>query len=865
MTTNDAGRPKAELLEEITELRRRVAALGQADARRRRAEAALEKERATLEKIIQLNPYSVSILDAGGHYVAGNQAFRDLFGGEPPPELSIFDDPILEEAGLGDLLARLKAGEAIRTPFDVWYNPHERRPDVPSKRVCTRGVAFPVLDDRGEVESIVLMHQDMTEQKQAEQAARASREKEQLFRERLATLHAFTLELSMVRSFDDLCRRAVELGRSRLGFERLGLWFLTGKPLIARGSFGTDEAGGVRDESADEGPVDPDSLMGRVLAGKVRLGVARDIELRSVGDAVVGRGTVVHAALWDGRKIIGCVCTDNLLTGRPISDNQCELLGLYALTLGHLCSRQRAAEALRQREELLTAIFESAAEGLLVVDDLGQVTQSNAQFAKMWRIPDDLMRTRDDKKLIEFVWGQLAAPEAFLSKVEQLCRSSEEESDTLEFKDGRVFERMSRPLVQDGRITGRVLSFWDVTERRRLEEQLRQAVKMEAIGQLAGGIAHDFNNVLTGILGYANLLKLKAKPGGDIHEAAKTIEGAAERAAELTGQLLGFARKGKYQIVPIDLHRTVHDVVALLGRTLDKTIRITLGLGAEVSTVLGDPSQLQQVFLNLAVNARDAMPEGGELMITSKVADIDEAYCRVHAGLSPGHYLRVTIADTGCGIARGTREHVFEPFFTTKPRGKGTGMGLAMAYGIVENHHGCIDFESEEGVGTSFRVYLPLADEAVVAVARTQPGMAVRGTGHILVVDDEEVVRRVASDMLSDLGYRVTVAPDGEEALQIYRERGDDVDLVIVDMVMPKMDGGACFRALREIDPDVRAVLSTGYGRDERTQSILDEGMLGSVPKPYLLRELSEAVADALGRRSPRVRWAREEPPPPHR
>jgi len=395
----------------------------------------------------------------------------------------------------------------------------------------------------------------------------------------------------------------------------------------------------------------------------------------------------------------------------------------------------------------------------------------------------------------------------------------------------------------------------DVTERRRaentrrrLEEQLRQAQKMEAIGQLAGGIAHDFNNLLTGILGYANILKLAADPASSTYDAAKTIEAAAQRAAELTTQLLGFARRGKHRNTPVDMHDTIGEVIRLLRRTLDRNITIAERRGAETSTVFGDPAQLQQVVLNLAVNARDAMPEGGELAFETRVVDLDDEYCRTHSGAKPGRHLVLNVSDTGCGMTAETRHRVFEPFFTTKPDGRGTGMGLAMVYGIVKNHGGSIRVYSEVDHGTTFSVYLPLAEGPVEVRPEWSPDSRPEGTGCVLVVDDEEVVRNVAEDMLSELGYTVLTASDGDEAVKRYAGMGREIDLVIIDMIMPVMAGRECFRALKEINPDVKAILATGYGFNGKAQEILEEGVAAFVQKPFSMAALATVVARTLAK-----------------
>ncbi len=435
----------------------------------------------------------------------------------------------------------------------------------------------------------------------------------------------------------------------------------------------------------------------------------------------------------------------------------------------------------------------------------------------------------------------------------------------------RTFSAESKHRAKDGRlipveVTANYIEFdgkeyncasaRDITERKRAEEesrllqsQLIQAQKMEALGFLAGGIAHDFNNLLTGILGYANLLCHKEGIDPEVSKAAGAIQRASERASHLTAQLLGFARKGKNLNVPVDLGRIVAAVIGLLERTLDRRIRIVTSFRPEGGCVPGDPSQLDQVVMNLVVNACDAMPEGGRLKITTERVTLDEAFCREREGIAPGDHLLLTVADNGTGIPRENLERIFDPFFTTKPQGKGTGLGLSMVFGIVRNHGGCVDVRSEIGTGTEFQVYLPecvarATREAGPTIASALP----RGRGKVLLVDDQEAVREVARDMLAALGYEVITACDGLEGVTRYRELWREIDLVVVDMVMPNLSGGDCFRRMKEINPKARVVLSSGYSMEGAVQDVMKEGILAFIQKPYRLEELSRVVGTAVGR-----------------
>jgi len=386
----------------------------------------------------------------------------------------------------------------------------------------------------------------------------------------------------------------------------------------------------------------------------------------------------------------------------------------------------------------------------------------------------------------------------------------------------------------------------EIGERLRLEEQLRFSQKMEAIGQLAGGVAHDFNNLLGGILGYASVLKRETEHGSKAHEAAGTIEKAAQNAADLTKQLLGFARRGKFRSVSVDMHQLVREVVSLLERSLDKNIEIELDLEARRFSVKGDPGQLQQVLLNLAINARDAMPEGGHLSIGTSELDIDGFHPKWGSRVVPDRYVSITVSDTGHGIPPDIIDRIFEPFFTTKGHGAGTGMGLATVYGIADNHGGSISVEAEDGHGSTFEVVLPLCDDDTGDCEDTPPGSPASTTARILVVDDQEIMRKTTADMLRHLGYDVVAVASGDDAVDHLAAHADEIDMVLLDMTMPGMSGSDCFSRLREIDADVRVVLSTGYGHQGKAQEIMDKGMKGFVQKPYDLDTLSAVIEKAL-------------------
>lgn len=402
-------------------------------------------------------------------------------------------------------------------------------------------------------------------------------------------------------------------------------------------------------------------------------------------------------------------------------------------------------------------------------------------------------------------------------------------------------------ILWDGRDA--VLAFLiDITQRNRLIKRLYHTERMEAIGQLAGGVAHDFNNLLVGILGHTGVMKeeLEGEPR-HVHRL-ETIEQAAHRAAELTQQLLGFARRGRHRSLPIDMHQLILETVHFLSRTVGRTVRFEPTLRAGRHVVLGEPSQLKQVLVNLTINARDAMPDGGEVYIETR--DTQLAGPIEGEGCQELPALEISVRDTGQGIRPEDLGRVFEPFFTTKESGKGTGMGLAMIYGIVMNHGGSIRVESPPGQGARFVIVIPVTDRAPVNLQTPAPAGSVGGETNgmsVLAIDDDPVVLEAGMLVLERLGYAVMGYSSVEDAVLFYKEHWQEVDLAIIDMEMPGMDGGACFRQLKAVNPDVRAILTTGYGLDGKAQGLLDEGMAGFLQKPYTFDEISSTISAALG------------------
>jgi len=380
------------------------------------------------------------------------------------------------------------------------------------------------------------------------------------------------------------------------------------------------------------------------------------------------------------------------------------------------------------------------------------------------------------------------------------------------------------------------------------QERLRQSEKMDSIGQLAGGIAHDFNNMLAGILGAAELLQRRLpKEDTKNKQMVTLIKATAVRAAELTSQLLSFSRRNKLAVRSFDLLEIIRDTISLLERSLNKQVEIkTIHPDTEI-TVLCERSQLQSALLNLGINAGDAMGGKGTLTIKTQIVDFNQSYCDASPfDLNPGLHAEVSVRDTGGGIPPEISKHIFEPFFTTKEQGKGTGLGLAAVYGMVCNHHGAITVYSEIDVGTIFHLYIPMTTKESnnpIEPATTYP----LGSGCILVVDDEEIIITTTKMTLNDMGYEVLTAANGEEAVAIFRTEHAHINLIILDMIMPKMGGIDTFWALREIDPEAKIIIASGFSKDNSITELKDAGgLVDFIGKPYHRRDLEQIIAGSL-------------------
>ena len=519
----------------------------------------------------------------------------------------------------------------------------------------------------------------------------------------------------------------------------------------------------------------------------------------------------------------------------------------YLGVIRDITERKRAEAAIRESEEKYRTLFEESKDIIFITSPDGRFLDINPAGLELLGFSSKEELSQID--IPRDLYVNSAEREAFGRKIEE--HGFVKDHELVMKKRGKDGEQVvmlvtaGTVLDEDGKLVATRGSARDITGQKQLEQQLLQAQKMESIGTLAGGIAHDFNNLLAGILGYASLVKTRLPEYHQAYKYAETIEKSATRAAELTAQLLGFARGGRYHVKPINLNSIVDETLGIIGRTFDKSIEIETNLHADLPTVEGDEGQVQQVLINLCMNAADAMPQRGKLAIETTIEMLTEEYVKIHMGAQAGPCVALSVSDNGVGMDKETQERIFEPFFTTKEEGKGTGLGLAMVYGVVKNHGGYVHVYSEPGLGTTFRIYLPISGQPE-EIESSQSGAPQGNNELILVVDDEEHVRFFAKEVLEGNGYRVLLAADGADAISIYEERHSDISAVILDLVMPKMGGQETFLKMREHNPQVKSLLSTGYSQNGKAEEILKSGFVGFLQKPYQPNELLSKLRNVL-------------------
>ncbi len=511
---------------------------------------------------------------------------------------------------------------------------------------------------------------------------------------------------------------------------------------------------------------------------------------------------------------------------------------------------ERLEDLKRQSEENYRALINASLEMISVLDHRGTFLFTNDRNAHwLGKTPQEIIGKRLDEL---FADGPSEGVRPLFERSDEAIGST----SVMLGGERRRVEVKRHPITYGG-LAATLVIITDVTQKTREQEQIHQNEKLQALGQMAGGIAHDFNNQLMAIMGSADLLKERIRDEGlggrselaSMNESIDIIARAASRSADLINQLNAFARKGKYRTQAVDIHRVIGEVAEMLKHSIDKRIVIKQALHSGPASTQGDPSQIQNALLNLALNARDAMPGGGELTFATELVTLDRQDPSFSAEELPaGRYIQIEVKDTGEGIDERVLKHIFEPFFTTKPIGKGTGLGLAAVYGTVKNHSGAITATSRPGQGSTFRIHLPLHPASEVAEGEPGEARPTPGPARLLLVDDGESVREVAIAILDRLGYEVIACADGAEAIARYQEIWREIDLVILDLILPNLSGREIFAALREVNPRVAVLIISGHSIDGGAQSLLDAGALDFLQKPFTLTALGEKVERALRR-----------------
>jgi two-component system, cell cycle sensor histidine kinase and response regulator CckA len=756
---------------------------------------------ALLEGLFANAPMGLEIYDADGHTVVVNEAFIALFGSAPPPDYCVFKDEIAARTGLLDLVKRAFAGETVFVPA-FWYDPRELEHVTvkEGRRVAIEITAFPLRDREGRVAHVAFVFDDVTR----DLTAKEERE-------------AVTAQLQLI-----LDRMPVGCMLNDAEF-RFTYWNPAAERIFG---YRFEEVKGKHPFETITPPA-AQPLVSDIFA---RLAAGEQLA-DAVGDNLTKDGRLIRCE-WQNTVLREA---DGKFTGimsmcRDVTEEM---------------ARRAEREALTRRLQLL---LDRMPIGCLVSDAEFKFTYWNPAAERIFGFSFAEVEGKDAVDTI-------VPPEALglvrdiFGRLKHGTPSAESINENIT-KDGRrIMCRWHNNAIRDGegRFIGTLTLCEDITEQMRRDAQLAQAQKMEAVGQLTGGVAHDFNNLLTVVIGNLEMAALDTAPGAPAGPMIDTAMRAAERGAELVQRLLAFARRQVLQPKVIGLNELIGGLLPLLKRSLGEDIGIETVFAADIWPTLVDRGQVENALINLAINARDAMPSGGKLTIETANADLDADYATRNADVMPGQYAMLAVTDTGTGMTPDVLSRAMEPFFTTKEPGKGSGLGLAMIYGFVKQSDGHMKIYSEVGHGTTVRMYLPRADGGAVAEAlpRAEPALP-RGRETVLVVEDDEEVRRLAVGQLVELGYRVLEASSGPAAEPILRS-DEPVDLLFTDVVMPGgMTGRDLAEQARRLRPNIRVLYTTGYTENAIVhQGKLDRGVQ-LLSKPYRKRDLARLVRTVL-------------------
>jgi len=780
------------------ELEQRVEELERESFERKRAEEELRYQKKRLESLIEYSSLAIVTVDEGHNIISCNRDFEELFYfreseivGKNLDELIASDEYI--EAAISYTKESLE-GKTVHGA--------DKRQRKDGTYVDVEFIAVPV-NIEGKVIGAYGIYQDISERKQAEEALRESEEKYRFLTENIADI-VWTLDRDFRTTYVSSSIEKV------LGFTHEERKRQTLEEMITPESVQRLQKMFLEELRLDEDSADPDRT------------VTIEVEYyRKDGSTV-----------WMENRV------------KAIRDPAGAIVGIHGVSRD-ITERKQADDALRESEERYRSLVENTMDGYFICEI------PSGRFLFLNQRSCDLHGYTMQEGLERTVWDVMSPEDhgriqkRIQTRLEKKKLSSERQTYTGVRKDGSTFRvEISTSLVtfQGGPAVQGVLR--DITEQERLEQQLQQAQKMEAIGTLSGGIAHDFNNLLMGIQGRTSLMLMDKDRSHPDFEHLKGIEDHVKSAADLTKQLLGFARGGRYEVKPTDINELIKKCSTMFGRT-KKEIKIHGKYMDNIWTIEADQGQVEQVLMNLYVNAWQAMPNGGDLYVQTENVTLDEEHVKTFK-IKPGEYVKISVTDTGVGMDEATRQRIFDPFFTTKEMGRGTGLGLASAYGIIKNHGGFINVYSEKGEGTTFNIYLP-ASESEVGGQRSEVSDGVKhGDETVLLVDDENMIIDVGEQLLHKLGYTVLIARNGKEATEIYEKNKDKIDLIILDMIMPALSGGDTFDRLKEINPEVKVLLSSGYSINGQATEILQRGCDGFIQKPFNMKGLSQKLRQIL-------------------
>ena len=788
--------------------------------------------------------------------VFANSAVKDVLGWEPEevvgrePEMFVHPEDI---STLMEAYERRISGQSHSEvlPYRIFTK---------DGRLKWMELATRVVDWEGRP-ALQVFFRDITERKKAEEER--SERLNRVERQQEAILEVAGMAPLVEGDFQGAARRITELCAQALEADRAAIWLFNPSQTSLETSDLYDAESAQHQSGEDLLVADCPNFITvleaerAVDAGDVYLD-ARTAELRFIYLEPNDVGALLGSAVRLRGRMVGMVCLEHTSGARSWSEDELSFVGGVADQVAQALTnaeRKKAQAALQESEERFRHLFDSISDLIYTHDEKGRLLSVNQAVVRLLGYSREELLGRP---MSDFMNAK--ARQAFGSEyLHQLRQDGQSEGvAVLVAKDQSLHSVEYRNLLvaKDGvpyvsgsgrEITHRLAA---EQELKQLQERLIQAQKMEAVGNLASGIAHDFNNILQGVSGYVQLLSQKPQADPVSRKYLNEVDAAVGRAAELVRRLLTFGRKAEAELKPVDLNREVAQAIRILERTIPKMVMIKLDLAPELMAISGDPNQLEQVLMNLATNARDAMPQGGVLSIATTDVELDVEFCRTHPGLEPGAYVCLEVRDQGQGMDKETVSHVFEPFYTTKEVGAGTGLGLFTVYGIVENHGGYIYCDSAPGEGTAFTIYLPAREEKAAVMVPQAPdaGPVKGGRETVLLVDDEEAILEVVRDVMEQHGYGVLTADSGEGALELFGQEPGKVDLVILDLGMPGMGGDRCLELLLEQDPEVKVVVATGYADGDKRSEILAAGARGFITKPYRLDSLLRTVREILDR-----------------